>query len=49
MIRIVMFILHLYYKKSGEPIFYVKGKGKEYPKYLLYTEDESVYMRMEIF
>lgn len=44
-----MFILHLYYKKYGEPIFYVKGKGKAYPKYLLYTEEETVSISMELF
>jgi hypothetical protein len=49
MIRIVMFILHLYYKKHGEPIFYVKGTDDDFPKYLLYTEDPYVYERMEQF
>ena len=49
MLRIVMFILHLYYKKYDMPIFYIKGKGKAYPKYLLYTEDENVSQRMAQF
>lgn len=49
MIRFVMWILHLYYKKYGEAIFYVKGTGKDYPKYLLYTENPNVYRRMDEF
>ena len=47
--RFVMFIMHLYYKHEGQPIYYIKGTGKDYPKYLLYTEDEHVYRRMDMF
>lgn len=47
MIRFVMWVLHLYYKRYGEAIFYIKGTGKDYPRYLLYTEDSEVYRRME--
>jgi hypothetical protein len=39
------------YKNYGMPIFYIKGlkKDGDYPKYLLYTEDENVYQRMDRF
>jgi hypothetical protein len=47
--RIIMFLCSIYYKKYGEPIFYIKGTGKNYPKYLLYTEDRNVYKRMDKF
>ena len=47
--RFVMWLLHTRYIKTGEPIFYIKGLGKDYPKYLLYTEDETVYRRMDKF
>ena len=40
---------HIGYKKHGMPIFYIKGLKKDYPKYLLYTEDENVYQRMDRF
>ena len=36
-------------RKYGKAIFYIKGKGKDYPKYLLFTENESVYNRMDEF
>ena len=49
MIRFVIWILHLHYKKYGKSIFYVKGTGKDYPKYLLYTENANVYRRMDEF
>jgi hypothetical protein len=49
--RIIMWLCHIRYKKYGMPIFYIKGlkKDKDYPKYLLYTEDENVYQRMDRF
>lgn len=49
MIRLIMWLLHLQYKRQGDAIFYIKGRGKGYPKYLLYTEDENVYYRMDNF
>lgn len=45
--RIIMWICHIKYKKYGKPIFYIKGIDKEYPKYLLYTENERVYQKMD--
>lgn len=47
--RFVMWLMHTRYVKIGEPIFYIRGVGKDYPKYLLYTEDETVYRRMDKF
>lgn len=47
--RFVMWWLHRQYKKYGKAIFYIKGTGKYYPKYLLYTENINVYRRMEDF
>lgn len=37
------------YIKIGKPILFIKGIGNDYPKYLLYTEDENVYKRMDKF
>lgn len=45
--RFIMWLCHLRYKRYGMPIFYIKGTGKDYPKYLVYTEDESVYKKMD--
>ena len=47
--KIIMWLCHIRYKKYGMPIFYIKGNGKDYPKQLLYTEDENVYQRMSEF
>jgi hypothetical protein len=47
--KIIMFLCHLQYKKYKQPILYIKGTGKEYPHYLLYTEDKNVYKRMDEF
>jgi len=47
--RLVMWWLHRQYIKFGMPIFYIKGHDKDLYKYLLYTEDENVYKRMEDF
>ena len=49
MIRFVMWILHRQYIKRGKPILYIKGINKDYPKYLLYTENSDVYQRMDKF
>lgn len=50
-VKIIMWLCHISYKKYGMPIFYIRGtkKDKDYPKYLLYTEDEKVYQRMDRF
>lgn len=47
--RFIMWLCHIRYKKFGMPIFYIKGNGKDYPKQLLYTENESIYQRMNKF
>jgi hypothetical protein len=47
--RIIMFLCSIQYKKYKQPIFYIKGTEKQYPRYLLYTEDENVYKRMDKF
>lgn len=49
LVRLAMWILHREYKKHRMPIYYVKGLQKDFPKYLLYTEDENVYYRMDEF
>lgn len=48
-VNIIMWLCHIMYKKYGMPIFYIKGNGKDYPKHLLYTENENVYQRMDRF
>jgi hypothetical protein len=47
--KVIMFLCHIHYKKYNQPIFYIRGKEKDYPKYLLYTENENVYRRMDKF
>ena len=47
--KIIMWLCHIRYKKYGMPIFYIKGIENDYSKYLLYTEDENVYQRMDKF
>lgn len=47
--RFIIWLCHIRYKKFDMPIFYIKGNGKDYPKYLLYTEDERIYQRMNEF
>lgn len=49
--KIILWLCHIMYKKCRMPIFYIKGlkKDKDYPKYLLYTEDENVYQKMDRF
>lgn len=49
MMRLVIWWLHRQYKKTGMPIYYIKGIGTDYSKYLLYTEDRSIYERMDQF
>ena len=47
--RFIMWLCHIRYKKYGMPIFYIRGTEEDYPNYLLYTEDENVYRRMDKF
>ena len=49
LVKLIMFLCHIHYKKVKAPILYIRGKGKSYPRYLLYTEDENVYKRMNNF
>ena len=48
-VKIIMWLCHILYKKDSMPIHYIRGTGKDYPRYLLYTEDEHVYQRMDEF
>lgn len=41
--RLVMWWIHRQYFKYGETIFYIRGTGRDYPRYLLYTEEPRVY------
>lgn len=45
--RFIMWICHMRYKKYGCPIFYIRGTDRDFPKYLIYTEDENVYKKMD--
>jgi len=47
--HLIMFLCHILYKKVKRPILYIKGTGKQSPKYLLYTENENVSKRMDNF
>lgn len=47
--EMIMLILHRMYVKTGNDIMYIRGVGKDYPKYLLYTENPNVYKRMDDF
>lgn len=46
---IFWYLSRKYKKLKGLPIMVVEGTGKDFPKYLLYTEDEKVRERMENF
>lgn len=48
-VKLIMWLCHIEYNKYKKPIFYIKGTGKHYPKYLLYTENPSAYDRMDEF
>lgn len=42
--KLIMFLIHLQYRKTrerGYGIHYIEGTGKDFPKYLIYTEDET--------
>jgi hypothetical protein len=47
--NIIIGLCSISYKHYKQPIFYIKGTGKDYPHYLLYTESENVYKRMDDF
>lgn len=54
LVRLIMWLCHIQYKRYKEErykedIYYIKGKGKNYPKYLLYTENPSTYNRIDRF
>lgn len=41
--RFVMWWIHKQYLKHNKPIFFIKGTDKDYPRYLLYTENEDLH------
>lgn len=45
--RLVMWWIHRQYLKYGEPIFYIRGTDRDYPRYLLYTEEPRVYEKFD--
>jgi hypothetical protein len=53
--RLIFWLLRLQYRKylkksnTNHPIFFIRGTGKQYPRYVLYTEDPNVYARMDKF
>lgn len=47
--KLIMWLCRIQYKKHKQPILYIKGNGRDYPRYLLYTENENVYKRMDRF
>lgn len=47
--RFIIWCLHKLYLKQNQPILYIRGTGKDFPKYLLYTENPNVYKRMDDF
>ena len=49
LVDLVMLILHKLYVKQGSDILSIKGTGKEYPRYMLYSELPNVYKRMDEF
>lgn len=49
-LKFIMWYLERKYSRlNGEPVMFIIGTGKDYPKYMLYTEDEEVRKRMENF
>lgn len=46
-IKLIMWLCHICYKKRGKDIICIKGEGKHYPKYLMYTENPNAYKRMD--
>lgn len=53
--KIIFWLIHIEYKKRVKhinfcmPMLYIKGLKKDYPKYLIYTEDENVYQIIDMF
>ena len=45
--KLVMRWIHRRYLKYGETIFYIRGTGRDYPRYLLYTEEPRVYEKFD--
>lgn len=45
--KLVMWWIHRQYLKYGETIFYIRGTGRDYPRYLLYTEEPRVYEKFD--
>jgi hypothetical protein len=47
--KLIMWLCRIRYHKYNMPIYYIRGTEKDYPRYLLYTEDEYIYNRMDKF
>ena len=49
--RLVFWLLRRKYRKmyDGYTVLFIRGTEKDYPRFLLYTEDESEYKRMNNF
>lgn len=45
--RFIMWYLHKQYMKYGMPTYYIRGTDKDFPRYLLYTENEVMYRRFD--
>ncbi len=45
--KLVMWWIHWQYLKYRETIFYIRGTGRDYPRYLLYTEEPRVYEKFD--
>lgn len=48
-LNLIMFLCHIQHKKVKQQIMYIKGTGKQYPSYMIYTEDKNIYKRMDEF
>lgn len=46
-IKLIMWLCHIQYKKYGQVMFYIKGYDEEYPRYLIYTENERIYKKFD--
>ena len=49
LVRLIMWLCHIECKRYKQDIFFIKGTGKDFPKYLLYTENINTYNRMDKF
>lgn len=47
--KLIMFLCRIQYKKYGKSTLFIKGTGEDYPRFLIYTENEKAYKRMDEF